>query len=79
MPNKSNYQGVMMGEKATLGIPLVVSDIKNCREMLDGFKNIFFINNMRTNLDARRLVVIKKDLDKSEFAPKNTIQKEIDY
>lgn len=45
MPTRLDAQGVMMCEIAAYGMPIIVSDLPVCREMLDGFSNCFFIEN----------------------------------
>ncbi|MDC4645912.1 glycosyltransferase family 4 protein [Acinetobacter baumannii] len=45
MPTRLDAQGVMMCEMASYGIPTIVSDLKICHEMLDGFSNVYFIPN----------------------------------
>jgi hypothetical protein len=45
MPTKVDAQGVMMCEMAYYGIPILVSDLPVCREMLEEFDNVRFINN----------------------------------
>jgi hypothetical protein len=45
MPTKLDAQGVMMCEMAYYGIPILVSDLPVCREMLNDFDNVKFIDN----------------------------------
>ena len=45
MPTRTDAQGLMMCEMATYGIPLITSDIEVCKEVFEGFKNIYMMNN----------------------------------
>lgn len=45
MPTRTDAQGLMMCEMASIGIPLITSDISVCHEVFDGFKNVALIEN----------------------------------
>lgn len=45
MPTRLDAQGVMMCEIAAYGMPIIISDLSVCREMLGGFSNCLFIKN----------------------------------
>lgn len=45
MPTRRDSQGVMTCELATFGIPVITSDLAVCREMFDGFSNVYMVNN----------------------------------
>lgn len=45
MPTRTDAQGVSACEMATLGIPLIVSDIPVCHEVFESFDNVRFIKN----------------------------------
>lgn len=45
MPTRTDAQGLMMCEMASIGIPLITSDIPVCHEVFDGFKNVALIKN----------------------------------
>lgn len=47
MPTRLDAQGVMMCEIATYNMPLITSDIKICHEMLNDFKNVNYISNIK--------------------------------
>lgn len=45
MPTRLDAQGVMMCEMASYGIPMIISDLPVCREMLSNFSNCLFVRN----------------------------------
>lgn len=45
MPTRLDSQGVMACEMAVYGIPLITSSLPICKEMLEEFKNVGFIDN----------------------------------
>jgi len=44
MPTRTDAQGVMMCEMASIGMPLLTSDIPVCHEVFDGFDNVRFFS-----------------------------------
>lgn len=80
MPTRHDAQGVMMCEMATYGIPMITSDIRVCREVLEGFKNVFFINNDSWEIDIQSFFddIDKKVSKNSKFYMENTCDKEIE-
>jgi glycosyltransferase involved in cell wall biosynthesis len=82
MPTRLDSQGVSMCEMATFGIPMVVSDISICREMMEGFNNVAFVNNDSPVFYAKDfLKSVNPDsvIDKQKFSLENTVFKEIEY
>ena len=51
MPTRTDAQGLMMCEMASIGIPLITSDIPVCHESLGNFNNVAMINNENYNLN----------------------------
>lgn len=82
MPTRLDSQGVSMCEMATFGIPMVVSDIKVCHEMLNSFSNIFFLDNDNPTFSAKDFLSnINHDaiVDKQKFSLESTVLQEIEY
>ncbi|MFD1244751.1 glycosyltransferase [Paralysiella testudinis] len=46
MPTRLDAQGVMMCEMAVYGIPMIISDLPVCHEMLDYYSNCVFVKNL---------------------------------
>lgn len=44
MPTRTDAQGVMMCEMASIGMPLLTSDISVCHEVFEGFDNVRFFS-----------------------------------
>ncbi|MBL1213614.1 MAG: glycosyltransferase family 4 protein [Ignavibacteriae bacterium] len=80
MPTRLDSQGVMMCEMAMYGIPVITSDLPICREMLDSFNNICFIDNNKVKFNADKFLtsISCHKIDKKKFLPEETILKEID-
>lgn len=80
MPTRHDAQGVMMCEMATYGIPVITSNIPVCREVLDGFENVFFLDNDFPKLDAEKIFrsIKNKIIKNQKFYMKNTCDKEIE-
>lgn len=82
MPTRTDAQGLMMCEMASIGMPLITSDIPICHEIFDGWVNVKFIdNNFKGNL-----VPILKDMEGNvpfekheKFHSINTCSKEVLY
>lgn len=68
MPTRIDSQGVMACEMASIGMPLITSDIPVCREVFDGFDNVVLIDNENTQID---LDAICRELEKRGSFPKN--------
>lgn len=50
MPTRTDAQGVMMCEMEAFGMPVITSDIPVCHEVFDGFENVGFIKNEKTDI-----------------------------
>ena len=82
MLTRSDTQGVMTCEMATLGMPVISSDINVCHEILDCFPNVKLVPNEIEDVDFGKIVA---DLEaglpyqrcKKYFA-ENTIAKEME-
>lgn len=79
MPTRHDSQGVMMCEMATYGIPVITSHIPVCQEVLEGFENVYFLNNNFPELNAADFFenIQKKVVKNQKFYMKNTCDKEI--
>ena len=80
MPTRQDTQGLMSCEMASIGMPLITSDITVCREILDVFPNVSLIQNAE-EVDLQSVL---KDLaaglpyDINErYHVKNTVAQEI--
>jgi glycosyltransferase involved in cell wall biosynthesis len=78
MPTKLDAQGVMMCEMACYGMPVIVSNLPVCREMLEHFDNVKFIDNDRFSkkYDAENLPVSKKSYS-DKFSIDKICEKEL--
>lgn len=56
MPTRTDAQGLMMCEMASIGIPLITSDIPVCHEVFDDFKNVVLINNEHPELNLNAIL-----------------------
>lgn len=63
MPTRTDAQGVMMCEMASIGMPLITTDIPVCHEVFDDFENIGFI---KLDSDGNELHHMLNDLEKKE-------------
>lgn len=79
MPTRYDSQGVMVCEMATYGIPLVTSDLKICREMLDDFSNVKFLADKEFSNKLEFNVPNQKVEKNQKFVSENVIVKEIDF
>lgn len=55
MPTRTDAQGLMMCEMATLGMPVITSDLPVCHEALDLFKNVSMIKNENAGVDLESI------------------------
>lgn len=82
MPTKTDSQGVMACEIATLGMPLITSDIKVMREVFAGFENVYLVENDVSKIDLEKVfnkAVSKQCPKKNEkYFEKNTSGREIE-
>lgn len=82
MPTRLDAQGVMMCEMASYGIPIIVSDLPVCHEMLSGFVNCQFVNNDKLSTTKADELSFKKLEDRSiieKFSPIKLAKKELEY
>ena len=70
----------MMCEMATYGIPLITSDIKVCREVLEGFDNIYYIDNNKPEVDPKKIFEAFDEYitKQSRYYKINTCEKELE-
>lgn len=80
MPTRTDAQGLMMCEMASIGMPLITSDIPVCHEVFSDFKNVKLIENDKDY----KLKIILKDLEKglpykisNKYFNCNTSEKEL--
>ncbi len=82
MPTRTDAQGVMMCEMASIGMPMITSDIQVCHEIFKDFENVVMISNDDLHVDlANILQRLEMGLPykKNEiYYNKNTTKKEID-
>jgi len=81
MPTRADAQGVMACEMATLGIPLITSDIEVCKEVFSGFDNVEYIPNEAMGVNIKCILEkINSTINKKnkKYYAKNTIGKEIE-
>lgn len=82
MPTRLDAQGVMMCEMASYGIPIIVSDLPVCQEMLHEFSNAIFIKNTQfqyTDLSAIKLVPLTNSRIAERFNPTYLANEELLY
>lgn len=82
MPTRLDAQGVMMCEMASYGIPIIVSDLPVCREMLSEFSNCIFIDNsefVSTDLSKITFIPLSDFAVIQKFAPYYLAKKELEY
>lgn len=79
MPTRTDAQGLMACEIASIGMPLLTSDIEICHEIFDSFDNVkFFSNNININEFVLKSKSFIKKYDKNySYFEKNTIINEI--
>lgn len=68
MPTRTDAQGVMMCEMASIGMPLITTDIPVCHEVFDGFKNVDYIPLDVENVEIENML---EELEKGEPYSKN--------
>ena len=69
MPTRTDAQGLMACELASLGMPLITSNIDVCHEVFEDFPNISYISNETPKIDLAEYLT---DLEKNEPYSKNT-------
>lgn len=82
LPTRTDAQGVMACEIATFGIPLITSDIAVCREVFEGFENVAFINNDKSDIDItpifEKLLAVDAKSKNTKYFLNNTVLKEVE-
>lgn len=78
MPTRLDAQGVMVCEMATLGIPVITSDLPICREMLAEFPRSGFLSEAeKTDLHRFLKSPLNPRGNYLRFSPEQTVAKEI--
>ncbi len=78
MPTRLDAQGVMVCEMASLGMPVLTSDLPICREMLSQFPRVDFLPEQGfVDLQAFLARLLPPAGDRSIFAPESTVFHEI--
>ncbi len=78
MPTRLDAQGVMMCELASFGMPLITSDLPICREMLQSFERVHFLESPQDPLAHLIQKLSQNPLPSHQpFAFKALIQQEL--
>lgn len=77
MPTRTDAQGLMMCEMAAFGIPVITSDIDVCKEVFNGFENVYFINNDTEQDLVKFKDIISKSQKDKRFYKQQTVRHEI--
>lgn len=78
MPTRHDTQGVSVCEMATLGMPVLTSNLAVCHEMLDGFPRTGFLpESGEVDLAGFLNQELRPRGDFLSFSPDQTVQKEI--
>lgn len=78
MPTRLDAQGVMVCEMASLGMPVITSNIEVCREIFTGFDNVILVgNNDFDLLDLSKLNLTSTKLN-FQFDTSSIVEKEIE-
>lgn len=81
MPTREDSQGLMACEVATLGIPLITSDIDVCKEVFSDCPNVAFISNQSLDIE-QAINTLEEKRDHSvwnRYYAQNTVNKEAEY
>lgn len=82
MPTRTDAQGLMMCEMASIGMPVITSDIPVCHEVFYDFENVAFIPNDDLSVDLNEIckhLEAKLPYKKNEkYFNKNTSAQEIE-
>lgn len=82
MPTRTDAQGLMMCEMASIGMPVITSDIPVCHEVFDDFENVALIPNDDLSVDlngiCKRLEEKLPYKKNEKYFNKNTSAKEIE-
>ncbi len=78
LPTRLDSQGVLMCEIAATGMPLVVSDLSICKEMVGDFSNVAFLSNSEPKLpNIPRADVSGAKQSSQKFFAQNTVREEL--
>lgn len=78
LPTRWDSQGVLACEAATLGMPVITSDLPVCREILNRFENVVFEPNEKFHeLDLSKFNISSKKITDYPFELKKTVDAEI--
>ncbi|NJL24159.1 MAG: glycosyltransferase family 4 protein [Calothrix sp. SM1_5_4] len=78
LPTRLDSQGVLMCEIAAMGMPLLVSDLPICREMVGQFPNVGFIDNDRPTVEVPQIAVEQAKSCSGKFLASNTVERELE-
>ncbi len=79
LPTRWDSQGVLACEIATLGMPLLTSELPVCKEMLSDLKNVIFINNNNFHeIKLSELKLVSHKTFSTIFSHERTTNKEIE-
>ena len=82
MPTRTDAQGIMACEMASIGMPVITSDIPVCHEIFDDFENVAMIKNDDLSVDLEGICAkLEKGLPykkNEKYYNKNTSAKEIE-
>lgn len=77
MPTRRDSQGVMSCELATMGIPLITSDIDVCHEMFDTFDNVITVSESDISNRLKEIKAESSGGKNRKFFMENTVEREI--
>lgn len=82
MPTRLDAQGVMMCEIASYGMPIITSNLPICKEMLQEFHNVWFVNNdspaVSLDIVLQEINLVHDPKTKEIFSLQKTTLKEIE-
>lgn len=82
MPTRLDSQGVMMCEMASYGIPMLLSNLPVCREMLGDYQNCIFVDNEQfenIDLSSIRFSPLRDFSVVQRFSPSKLARAELDF
>lgn len=78
LPTRWDSQGVLACEAASLGMPVITSDLEVCREILSGFENVTFVSNENFHkIDLSLLKLKSRTEHGSPYSSDKTIPAEL--
>ena len=78
LPTRVDSQGVFMCEVASMGMPILVSDLAICREMVGDFKNVGFFANDNPGFDLQ-IPPVDVRPPREKFLVENTVASELRF